>query len=164
GAQTPAPAPAPTPAPVPVPRPAPIPAPAQLPTPVAPAQSPALAPPPAAVPPPAAQAPETQFPEVFLQLAGRLLGVVVNISTTQAPAPAKAAQDTPPASPGTSLDDLFRDFFGDKGTPGAPGGVGPRTASLGSGFIVDPSGLIVTNAHVIANADQITVTLSDDTV
>ena len=96
-------------------------------------------------------------------MAGRLLAVVVNISTTQAPAPAKPG-DAPPPSPSTSLDDLFRDFFGDKGAPGAPGGVGPRAASLGSGFIIDPSGLIVTNAHVIANADQITVTLSDDTV
>jgi serine protease Do len=108
-----------------------------------------------------AQVPETPFADMFSQLAGRLLGVVVNISTTQAPPPAKTAQDAPPASPGTSLDDLFRDFFGDKG---APGGVGPRAATLGSGFIIDPSGLIVTNAHVIANADQITVTLSDDTV
>jgi serine protease Do len=34
---------------------------------------------------------------------------------------------------------------------------------LGSGFVVDPSGLIVTNNHVIANAEQITVTLADDT-
>ena len=42
-------------------------------------------------------------------------------------------------------------------------GLGPRVASLGSGFIIDPSGLIVTNNHVIANAEQITVTLSDDT-
>ena len=59
-----------------------------------------------------------------------------------------------------SLDDFFRDFFGDKG--GDPS-TGPRAASLGSGFIIDPSGLIVTNNHVIANAEQITVTLSDDT-
>ena len=39
----------------------------------------------------------------------------------------------------------------------------PPVASLGSGFIIDPSGLIVTNNHVIANAEHITVTLSDNT-
>ena len=40
----------------------------------------------------------------------------------------------------------------------------PRHAtSLGSGFIIDPSGLVVTNNHVIADADEITVTLQDDT-
>jgi serine protease Do len=105
--------------------------------------------------------PESPFAEIFSHLAGHLVGVVVNISTTQATPPAKTAQEAGPASPGASLDDLFRDFFGDKGAPGQPGS---RVASLGSGFIIDPSGLIVTNAHVIANADQITVTLSDDTV
>ncbi len=167
-AQNPAPAPIPAPAPVPVPAPtpapplpakpsAPAPEPTETPPPVA-AQAPSL--PPSPTPPPAAQAPEPAFADVFSQLAGHLLGVVVNISTTQAPPPAaKTAQDAPQASPGTSLDDLFRDFFGEKGAPGAP-----RAASLGSGFIIDPSGLIVTNAHVIANADQITVTLSDDRV
>src|SRR5581483_3518133 len=51
--------------------------------------------------------------------------------------------------------------FGDHGAPNGSGG--PRIASLGSGFIVDPAGLIVTNNHVIANAGQITVTLSDNT-
>jgi serine protease Do len=107
-----------------------------------------------------AQPPDGPFAEVFSQLAGKLVGVVVNISTTQAPAqPPKVAPDAPPASPGGSLDDLFRDFFNDKGGPGQ----GRAVASLGSGFIIDPSGLVVTNAHVIANADQITVTLSDDT-
>jgi serine protease Do len=103
---------------------------------------------------------EAPFAEVFAQLAGRIVGVVVNISTQAAPPAAKAPVESPPSSPGTTLDEMFRDFFGDKGAPGAPG---PRVASLGSGFIIDPSGLIVTNNHVIANAEQITVTLSDDT-
>ncbi|MBV9016786.1 MAG: Do family serine endopeptidase [Alphaproteobacteria bacterium] len=112
------------------------------------------------------RAAETPFAEVFSQLAGRLVGVVVNVSTQMAPQP-KGPQDAPqpspssPATPGTPLDEFFRDFFGEKGAPGGSGG--PRAASLGSGFIVDPSGLIVTNNHVIANAEQITVTLSDDT-
>ena len=137
------------------------PAPAQQATP-APAQQ--AAPADAAAPSPpaeksAAATSEAPFAEVFERLAGRLVGVVVNISTTQAPA--KTAQEAGPSSPGSQLDDLFRDFFGDKG---APGQQASRIASLGSGFIIDPSGLIVTNAHVIANAEQITVTLSDDTV
>jgi serine protease Do len=111
-----------------------------------------------------AEAPEAPFADIFAQLATRLVGVVVNISTTQTAAapPAKGAPDAqlPPGSP---LDEFFRDFFGEKGAPGAPNSSSPRAASLGSGFIIDASGLIVTNNHVIANAEQITVTLSDDT-
>ena len=102
---------------------------------------------------------------MFAQLAARLSGVVVNISTMKAMAvpPPKGGPETGPNSPGASLDDFFRDFFGDKGGPGAPGPGAPPVASLGSGFIIDPAGVIVTNNHVIANAEQITVTLSDDT-
>src|SRR5580700_9499815 len=113
------------------------------------------------VAPSRAQPPEGPFADVFAQLAGRLVGVVVNISTQMATPPGKTAQDVPQASPGSSLDEFFRDFFGEKGAPGGSGA--PRSASLGSGFIIDPAGLIVTNNHVIANAEQITVTLSDDT-
>jgi serine protease Do len=113
-----------------------------------------------------AEAPETTpFSEVFAQLAAKLVGVVVNVSTTQA-SPASTPKSGPeaqvPAPGGPPLDEFFRDFFGEKGTPGGPNPPS-RVASLGSGFVVDPSGLIVTNNHVIANAEQITVTLSDDT-
>jgi serine protease Do len=111
-----------------------------------------------------AEPPDVPFSEVFGQLAARLTGVVVNISTTQATV-APAAKGAPDAqlSPGSPLDEFFRDFFGEKGTPGGPNSLVPRAASLGSGFIIDPAGIIVTNNHVIANAEQITVTLSDDT-
>jgi serine protease Do len=111
-----------------------------------------------------AEAPETPFAEVFAQLAARLVSVVVNISTTQAGG-APTSKSTPDAQlpPGSPLDEFFRDFFGDKGPSGAPNSPSPRAASLGSGFVIDSSGLIVTNNHVIANAEQITVTLSDDT-
>jgi serine protease Do len=105
------------------------------------------------------------FSELFAQLAARLVTDVVNISTTQAStAPAtKGGPEAQLPGPGAPLDEFFRDFFGDKGAPGGGNPSAPRVASLGSGFIIDPSGLIVTNNHVIANAEQITVTLSDDT-
>jgi serine protease Do len=117
---------------------------------------------PSAAAAPSSRAPpaESPFADLFAQLAGRVVGVVVNISTEAAVQPAKPAPDAPQNSPGNALDEMFRDFFGEKGAPGAPGS---RVASLGSGFIIDPSGLIVTNNHVIANAEQITVTLSDNT-
>jgi serine protease Do len=141
------------------------------PTRIAPPQPPAAAetpaPPPVnAVPaatataPSSAQPPESPFADLFARLARRVVGVVVNISTVAAPEAAKVAQGATQNSPGTQLDEVFRDFLGDKSGAGAPG---PRIASLGSGFIIDPSGLIVTNNHVIANAEQITVTLSDNT-
>ena len=116
--------------------------------------------------PSGADAPEaTPFSEIFAQLAAKLVGVVVNVSTTQAsaaptPKGGPEAQSPPPGAP---LDEFFRDFFGEKGAPGGPNSPLSRVASLGSGFVIDPSGLIVTNNHVIANAEQITVTLSDDT-
>jgi serine protease Do len=118
--------------------------------------------PPSRADPPAASTP---FSEIFAQLAGRLIEVVVNISTTQAnSAPAaKGGTEGQPPNPGSSLDEFFRNFFGDRGAPGGPNGLAPPIASLGSGFIIDPSGLIVTNNHVIANAEQINVTLSDNT-
>jgi serine protease Do len=96
-------------------------------------------------------------PDSFADLAAQLLPSVVNIATSQtlkAPPPQSAPFSLPPGSP---LEDLFKNFLGPKSNA-------PRhVTSLGSGFIIDPSGYIVTNNHVIEDSDQITVTLNDGT-
>ncbi|HWA30804.1 MAG TPA: DegQ family serine endoprotease [Rhizomicrobium sp.] len=97
-------------------------------------------------------------PDSFADLANQLLPVVVNISTTQTVQPSDAVdsqmQDLPPDSP---LRKLFKDYL-DK-NKNAP----HHITSLGSGFVIDPAGIIVTNNHVVEDADQITVTLNDGT-
>ena len=90
-------------------------------------------------------------PDSFADLVDDLLPVVVNISTTQ-------VTERRPGS--EEFEEFFREFFERRG------GGEPRRRrqnSLGSGFIIDPSGYIVTNHHVIAEADQINVRLADDT-
>ncbi len=108
-----------------------------------------------------AQAQARALPESFAELADKLVPAVVNISTTQA-LPEKSAEKkgpgTPELPPGSPLDDFF---FG--GRDDGASAQRPRVHSLGSGFVVDPSGLIVTNNHVIAGAEEITVILPDDT-
>jgi serine protease Do len=104
---------------------------------------------------PAAQA--RPAPDSFADLAGQLLPTVVNISTTQTLKAQKPQLSLPDVPPGSPLQDLFKDFLqNNRGLP-------RHVTSLGSGFIIDPSGLIVTNNHVIEGADQITVTLNDGT-
>jgi len=96
-------------------------------------------------------------PDSFADLAAKLLPTVVNIATTQtlkAPDATAPLDNLPPGSP---LEDLFKNFAGPRLNL-------PRhVTSLGSGFIIDPSGYIVTNNHVIEDSDQITVTLNDGT-
>ncbi|TVQ58486.1 MAG: DegQ family serine endoprotease [Rhodobacteraceae bacterium] len=92
-------------------------------------------------------------PESFADLAESLSPAVVNISTSQNVG--RAGPEMPDLPPGAPFGDLFRDFF-ERNQRGPR-----RVSSLGSGFIIDPSGFIVTNNHVIDGADEIVVNFAD---
>jgi serine protease Do len=94
----------------------------------------------------------------FADLAEGLLDSVVYISTSQRVEvqPRVQVPDMPDAPSG---EDFFDDFFDDGGEGGSPD---PRAVqSLGSGFVIDASGYIVTNNHVIADADEIVANFTD---
>src|SRR3979411_1434452 len=106
-------------------------------------------------------------------VAEKVIDAVVNISTSQtveAKGGAEGRGAIPQLPPGSPFEEFFDDFF--KNRRGGPGGnskggdrggdLQPRkTNSLGSGFIVDTSGIVVTNNHVIADADEINAIMND---
>ncbi len=138
--------------------------------------------------PPAAARPA---PDNFADLAARLLPAVVNISSSQTVTAQNnphggpggpnggpgAGPEMPMFPPGSPFEQLFRDFMqrnhrgqggggqggNQQGQNAPPDEPGRKMQSLGSGYIIDPSGIVVTNNHVIDGADEITVRLQDDT-
>src|ERR1700731_731073 len=101
-------------------------------------------------------------PENIADVAEQVIDAVVNISTSQkVDARMGNMPDLPPGSP---MEEFFEEFFKNRRGPGGQGDAdrAPRRInSLGSGFIIDASGLVVTNNHVIADADEINVILND---
>ncbi len=111
----------------------------------------------------------------FSQIVKQVGPAVVNINTEELPKPSTSkrkrggqrAQPNNPdgdddgqQSPG-DMQDFFNRFFGGQGGDDGDGAGGERRA-LGSGFIVDPRGYIITNNHVVDKADKIYVKLSSD--
>jgi len=99
-----------------------------------------------------------QGPPSVAPIAEKLFDAVVNISTSQT---LKGPQGVPlPKVPkGSPFEEFFKDFFDKNGNSGGA----QRVSSLGSGFVIDPSGVIATNNHVIADADEIYVNFNDGT-
>jgi serine protease Do len=102
----------------------------------------------------------------FTVLAEKHGAEVVNISVTQV----MQANNSPFNFPGMEQDEQMQEFFkrfgipGMPGMPGAPRGQGDqeyKSQSLGSGFIISSDGYILTNAHVVNEADEVLVKLSD---
>ena len=91
-------------------------------------------------------------PASFADLAEKLMPSVVNISTTQT-----VVTNTNPFPfqfpPGSPFEDMFKEF----GTPQER-----KSSALGSGFIIDENGIVVTNNHVIQDAEDIIVRVNGD--
>jgi serine protease Do len=120
--------------------------------------------------PAAVSSAQARGPESISDVAEKVIDAVVNISTSQnVEGRGNAIPQLPPGSP---FEEFFDEFFknrrgrqqGDNNNPNNNGDHALRRVnSLGSGFIIDPSGLVVTNNHVISDADEISVILNDGT-
>src|SRR3954447_1649084 len=124
---------------------------------------------------PMAAAQAQRGPDKIADVAEAVIDAVVNISTSQTvtaggpssrqgPGQSPEARPGPGLPPGSPFEEFFEEFFKNRrGGPGEPkGGPSPRRVnSLGSGFVIDAEGLIVTNNHVIADADEISAVFND---
>ena len=129
-------------------------------------------------------------PEKIADVAENVIEAVVNISTSQTLDASSqrgggsgrsergggergggergGGDATPQVPPGSPFEDFFEEFFKNRRGPGQQGennqrgqNTPRRVNSLGSGFVIDESGIVVTNNHVISEADEVTVVFTD---
>ncbi len=100
-------------------------------------------------------------PEAIADVAEAVIDSVVNVSTKQTVD--MSGGQMPQLPPGSPFEEFFEEFFKNRKGQNGESPHPRRVNSLGSGFIIDPSGLVVTNNHVIADADEVDVILNDGT-
>jgi serine protease Do len=109
-------------------------------------------------------------PESVADVAEKVIDAVVNISTSQTVE--RRGNAIPQLPPGSPFEEFFEEFFknrrgqgqqgeNNQGQDRNPRSTPRRVNSLGSGFIIDVSGIVVTNNHVISEADEVNVILND---
>jgi len=108
------------------------------------------------------KAPTVSLPSLN-PLVDRVLPAVVSITARMnGEAATGASPSADESSPSTPFDDLLRRFFENRGMPNSGPNSGREVVALGSGFIIDPSGYVVTNNHVVGNSEKITVMFQDN--
>ncbi len=109
----------------------------------------------------AANLPEVNIVDGFSTLVEAVKPAVVNISVTGTVTSSR--RSSPFRNPPPEMEEFFRRFFGDRFDMPDRAPVERKTTAVGSGFIIDASGLVVTNNHVIEDADEIEVVFDDGT-
>jgi serine protease Do len=116
-------------------------------------------------PPAQAQRSPQSLPS-FADVVEKVLPAVVNITAVRRGSLKEEEQSAPNLAQSAEppLEQFLRRFFGQLGPLGVPDLQGPaaRIVALGSGFIIDPEGYIVTDTHVIAHAEKVSVLLQDN--
>src|SRR3954447_12119763 len=108
-------------------------------------------------------------PPSFADLVTRVAPAVVNVATRKDVGPRAGGDeeeqqqqpDIPQFPPGSPFEEFFKDFFNRDKNKGQEQQQ-RRAFSLGSGFVIDPRGFVVTNNHVIADSDEISVSFSNE--
>jgi len=107
---------------------------------------------------PAASAVAQTKPANLADLVDSVAEAVVNISATQTVEDKGSGSASPDLPKGTPFDEMFEEFFRNHGIPRPPR---RQSQSLGSGFVIDPSGIVITNNHVVGDANEIMVIFAD---
>ena len=105
-------------------------------------------------------------PDSLADLSAQVSDAVVNISATQTVETKQRKGGDGPGmpqgmGPGAPFDDLLEEFFRRRQGMGDTPQRQRRSSSLGSGFVIDPAGIVITNNHVIADANEVTVIFND---